>query len=211
MIVAITILVGITGLILAFVFFLKKRKIYNKQLLPQQTQLVNELISNLQAATMVFEFQNDKYFESPLKCTLFDLVKFLDGKHRLSKEKYDDYQLFFANKTKQLLDFNKYLNNAVLPKVIKEELKAFQNTTFKKVSAKTSNFFKIYFPENDGTISSSELSGNLYEGNEDAYDTWLTLKESAHSLCFVLEQWMNENNSSKKPMAIIPAEELVLN
>ena len=175
----------------AFVFHARKKKL-NRALYPLRKDFLLELIEDLKSISFGVALSHNGPEDSSIHLSLFEAKKFLDNKRELAREKYDDYIVCFSEKTKTLFDFKKYLDNEFLPDEVSEELKHFQNTEYTIIDSK--NPYLIILTENNSEkLHGRESKEILFQGNGEAFDSWLTFKESAHNLNYVIGQWIREN------------------
>ncbi len=180
-------------IVIAWLSFLYVKKInyFRKHIVPQQLKLVDALHEELESSKIKLSVCVGSDIENPQKFTLFEIAKFVEDNYRLSSEMYDNYDILFTTDNSQLLNFDTYITNPLLPKDIKEELKLFHNGAFKSHEKSSKPFFKIELPEES---ISAENTGNLYHGTGEAFENWATFKESADNLSFLIDQWIRENS-----------------
>src|ERR1700740_2313728 len=110
-------LIVIIFLLAALLFFFhNKRKQKKKAIHPLQKKLVLELIDDLRKNKIDILLPNTEPKDSFITLTLFELKDFIDSKRELAKEKYDEFNLLFTNNFNQVIDFQKYFKDAILPK-----------------------------------------------------------------------------------------------
>ena len=176
---------------IVFFYFYKKEK-RNKNLFPQQLELVVELITDLRKSKIDIILSRKGVDDSALILNLLEVKDFIENRRELSHEKYEDYKLFFTDESYQILDFRKYIHNRFLPKDIHEELKHFYNTHFVKTEPEGPYFIIITEPGQENQVSEGSNSGPL-SGNGDAVESWLVFREHAANLHFEIDQWIREN------------------
>lgn len=176
---------------LAFLFYSRKKRL-DRALYPIRKDLLLELIVDLKQMSFGVTLSKIGPEDCSIQLSLFEAKNFLDNKRELAREKYDDYVVCFSDTGKALFNFREYIENKFLPKEVAEELKHFQNTEYALVDPK--NPYLIILTENDpDTIYTEENGEILFQGNGEAFDSWLTFKESSHNLNYVIGQWIREN------------------
>lgn len=200
------------ALILIFIFVLIAvssclyiyKKIKHKQkILPQQRNLLFHLILDLQKKRHDVLFFNNGSATKPITFSLLDKHIFLNRKHEPLKAKHDDHRILFTNATEQVIDFDKYIKSDFFPKEISDELKLFHNTSYEVIKP-PHEYFIIITDVKDETENYKINYDKLYEGNAEAFDSWLTFKESAQNLQYVILQWIRDNGGLKDHQLNIP-------
>lgn len=181
-----TITISIAGLI---VYFQNKRKQRRKDLYPLQVKVLSELLREMRTNKLsLYMMQGAKHTEVGL-ITVSDVARSLDASGEFSKEEYDDHKLLITKGTEPLPGLNKYIGNGILPKDIRSELKDFQSTKFEKVSIGSSPCF-VLAPSGEPLLSGHVL----LQGNADAFESWLTFRERANNIEYLVQQWVSENS-----------------
>lgn len=175
--------------------YLHKKAQQKRSLYPLQKELVLELIQDLKSSAIDIILSSKDREDSSVQLTLFEAKNFIDNRRELAREKYDDLRLLFTNNYSQILDFSKYMDNKCLPEDIRDELRNFYNTKYSVVHP-DEPYFIVLADSGSETDYSANLQEGLHIGNGEAFDSWLTFKESAGNLNFVIAQWIRENADS---------------
>lgn len=177
------------------VLYIRKKNYFKKHILPLQVIVVNALVEDLDTSKIKLSVCAGSDVESPQSFNLFEIARFVDENYRFSNEIYDDYGLLFTKDNTQILNFDKYISNPVLPKDIKDELKLFYNKEFRSSVKPSKPFFKIDL-SHEAPVN-TENTKEFCEGTGEAFENWATFKESADNLEFVIDQWIKENSGSE--------------
>ncbi len=168
-----------------------------KKAYPAQRRLVRALVEDLKNSRLDLILMEDNASNYSLTLSLFGIKNFLDNGRKLSRAKYDDHPLFFTDDSSQMINFEKYIHHKALPRPILRELLDFRNTAYTPVEAGNPCF--IIITDTVAATSPAEgKTGELFSGNAEAFESWLSFKESAHSLNYVIRQWMRENRGLRK-------------
>lgn len=180
---------------IAIYSYYQKKSQQKKSLYPLQKKLVTELIQDLKSSAIDIILSSKDREDSSVQLTLFEAKNFIDNRRELAREKYNDLPLYFTNNYTQILDFRKYMDNKFLPEEIVDELRNFYNTKYSSVHPDEA-YFIVLADSSSETDSSLNLQEGLHSGNGEAFDSWITFKESATNLNFVIAQWIRENADS---------------
>ena len=173
------------------IIYIRKTNHFKKYILPEQISLVNDLIKEIDEAKLQLSVCAGSDAERPQSFTLFEIARFIDDDYRFSNELYDEYGIFFADNKNQLIDFNKYITNPLFPKDIREELKIFYNPEFKVQIRPFAPFFKVDIAQEIADVKDSMRE--FFKGTGEAFENWVTFKESADNLKFMINQWINKS------------------
>ncbi|MBL7933097.1 MAG: hypothetical protein JNL60_14420 [Bacteroidia bacterium] len=181
-----TITISLAGLI---VYFQNKRKQRRKDLYPLQVKVLSELLREMRTNKLSLHVVQNAEPKEVGSITVSEVAQSLDASGEFSKEKYDDHKLFIAKGAEPLPGLSKYIGNGILPKDIRSELKDFQSTKFEKVSIGNTPCFVL--APNGQRLMSNEV---LLQGNADAFESWLTFRERANNIEYMVQQWVAENS-----------------
>lgn len=181
-----TITISIAGLI---VYFQNKRKQRRKDLYPLQVKVLSELLREMRTNKLALHIMHGKEQKEVALITVSEVARSLDTPGEFSKEEYDDHKLLIKKGTEPLPGLSKYIGNGILPKDIRSELKDFQNTKFEKVSIGSTACF-VLAPIGEPLLSEDVL----LQGNADAFESWLSFRERANNIEFMVQQWVSENS-----------------
>ncbi|MEO6303681.1 MAG: hypothetical protein ABIP51_10985 [Bacteroidia bacterium] len=176
-------------------FYHRKQKREKKEILPEQIKSVHELIDDINSfkIEVLIIGEEDDLLENGNRfkgLTLFEIGNCLDNKNDLSYEEYDEYDVYIEESV-LLNNITKYLGYTSLPSEIKTEISSFmpgkQGERKQPIPRSV-----ILLPVNK--IKSNDVKSQKYiKQDAEAFDSWLTFKESSHSLHFVIYQWLKEN------------------
>ncbi|MBA2611206.1 MAG: hypothetical protein H0U95_04490 [Bacteroidetes bacterium] len=174
-----------------------KLKQHKKSLYPIQKKLIQELINDLKNNKIDVILSEEGPKDSSVTLTLLEAKDLMDTKKELAKEKYDDLSLYFTNNINQIIDLDKYFKDPILPKEIISELQHFHNTYYTKADP-TDLYFVIITNFNAKKKKLENVGDILYTGNAEAFESWLSFKESADNLNYVINQWLKENSTKNE-------------
>ncbi|MCK6649514.1 MAG: hypothetical protein L6Q66_07650 [Bacteroidia bacterium] len=189
-----TTIAGILAGVAIYNYYHKKAQ-QKKSLYPLQKKLVLELIHDLKSSKIDVILSSKNREDSSVQLTLFEAKNFIDNRRELAREKYDDLPLLFTNNYSQILDFRKYMGNKYLPVDILDELRNFYNTKYSMIHP-DEPYFIVLTDSSSENKSTANMQEGLHCGNGEAFDSWITFKESAANLNFVIAQWIRENADS---------------
>jgi hypothetical protein len=178
----------IAGLLFSYHYKREKQK---KDFYPSQKLLLLELINDLKTSKVDVILSKEGPEDSSATLTLFEAKNFIDNGRELSHEKYDDYKLFFTDDSSQVIDFKKYIYSRYLPDEVLDDLKRFYNSEF--IKADPTGLYFIVITETGQETTAKENNEGLLSGDGEAFESWLTFKESAYNLNFVIGQWIRDN------------------
>ncbi len=186
----IAILLIIAGAITLLIFSYRKKEHYRKEILPKQIKLVNELANDLRSCKVkiaVVSETKDNVVKSgpPKNLSLAEIGKCIDSNNDLALDKYDDFSVFIGERSR-VINIPKYLFNRYMPDEIQNELRSFNTNDSEKINNPSLPCFIL---TEDGVIDEREY----LKVNTEGYESWQQFKESAHSLDFVVKQWLKEN------------------
>jgi hypothetical protein len=180
---------------LAIFSYHSRREKNKKDLYPFRKELLMELIHDLKTRKIDIILSKEGPADSSLSLTLFEAKNFFDNKRELAREEYDDFKLFFTDNYSNILDFRKYVGNKFLPAEVLEDLKSFYNTSYTKADPEGLYFIVITENSVDNNFT-EEISYELLSGDAPAFKSWLSFKQNAHNLNFVICQWIRENGDA---------------
>lgn len=161
---------------------------FKKEILPKQTLVVRALLETLSSLQIKLTANTALDSESPQVLSLIDIANFIEGRYRYASEYYDQYKVVFKENKNNLIETDMYLSNPDLPPIIKEELQHFKNSSCKSLVPPGS-----YFIVEALTLYEPAIHQNgLCCGDGEAFQNWLTFKESIDNLQFIVYQWLEE-------------------
>lgn len=178
---------------MAGLFFFKYRQVKLKELeLPAQKKIILDLIRELKTSRIDIIFADKSGEKHSATLNLFEARFYLESSKELANERYDHIPLFFSDDPSQVLSFKKFMDNPVFPKEIMDELIDFYNVDFEVVKPDHPYFIIITDVQPDAADWESPPNG-LFKGSGEAFRSWLSFKECADNLNYVISQWIKEN------------------
>jgi hypothetical protein len=166
---------------------------YKKTVLPQQKESIKSLVKDLQSTTIEIVPCLTSNL-SPETITILNAGEYIDNGELLSRERYDDYNILINGQLRPTFNFDRYLNTKSLPKDVRNELRSFHCTAFRAVDRTENDYFALFSEDNEV----EKINTELFAGDGEAFECWLSLKECSHNLNFVIQQWVQENCESKE-------------
>ncbi len=158
----------------------------------EQEIIVNQLFHEIdEMGFKVVQTLNDQTVKTR-HLTLKEISLLDETDDDLTDEGYDEAEIIFSGSL-QIIEFEKYLTNKNLPRIIREELIYFYNSKYTPVQTEAAKSFTIYLVANN-TLSGD---GKFFQGDGEAFHSWQSLQECAGNLLFVITQWLSENCSDK--------------
>lgn len=190
MIAVVTLLTIVLALAGLFLYYANKNKQKKRDLYPKQAKVISELLDKLKTYRIELLMSLKGTGKTVRSLTLLEVGQHLDNEGELSKEEYDDHKIFFTDTANALSEFTEYIHSDLLPKDILNELKDFHNTKYTEASPTNGAYFVI--GKNQHLIPDEKL----VEGNGEAFESWLTFKERASNLEYIINQWLKENEKT---------------
>jgi hypothetical protein len=180
-------------LVCGIALFLLVKKIREKALehLPLKFEAVRSLQLDLEQQHFLVLPSASSQQLSPISMSMSDIAKLIEEKNELSRSRYDDDPVFFSS-PEPIINYQRFLGAAYLPKPILEEIKNFCGEHNPVKEQSHSNYFLIFEGIQKFDRHKTEHI-ELYSSKAEAFDTWLELKESANNLCFIVQQWLEEH------------------
>jgi hypothetical protein len=171
--------------------FLKVKKKLLTTILPSQLAVVRQLLKELNE-TGVRMLPSQKAVKIKLsRLSLKKASRLIDSDTELAGEEFDDDRIFFNSNEPQLFNVKTYLESELLPKEIHEELVCFHNTEYIPANIDNEAYFVFMNVSKD---SEEPDKRELFEGNGEAYESWLNFKEHTNNLFYLVRQWLKENS-----------------
>jgi hypothetical protein len=171
-------------------FFIKHSK--NADLLPGQKKMVLDLIRELKTSRIDIIFADKSGEKHSATLNLFEARFYLESSKELANDRYNELPLFFSDDPGQVLNFKKFIKRPDFPQEIMDELMDFYNSAYEIVSPEYPYFIIMTDIPSDTEQTESTQDG-LFKGNGEAFQSWLSFKECADNLNYVIGQWIKEN------------------
>lgn len=158
---------------------------------PGQKQLVLELIKELKKNRIDVILADTGGERHSASLNLFEARFYLDGTKELSQRRFDPLPVFFSEASSQVIDLKRFIQHPDCPEEIRGELQNFFNSNFSPLRPDYPYFIMITEVQDSGVDEASD--NGLFKGDAMAFSTWLSFRECADSLNYVIGQWIREH------------------
>jgi hypothetical protein len=154
--------------------------------------MVLDLIRELKTSRIDIIFADKSGEKHSATLNLFEARFYLESSKELANDRYNELPLFFSDDPGQVLNFKKFIKRPDFPQEIMDELMDFYNSAYEIVSPEYPYFIIMTDIPSDTEQTESTQDG-LFKGNGEAFQSWLSFKECADNLNYVIGQWIKEN------------------